>query len=186
MSDALCILSQRLRDRCPSPLQRCVCAEACRGLTAFSSLPWAGGEGQAVNQEKTPFCRSAVRQRIFPCGHRSRTDPGRGADPRGPGRKAPLAGRRQGEVVPVSLLASWCGPCLAGIPGIKRLQTTWGDKGVKIVGVGLDGPRKLVCGFGSRHGRDPRQNHADPKTHGLPGLHGGTRSSTNPRIGQFT
>lgn len=44
----------------------------------------------------------------------------------------------------MSLLASWCGPCLAGIPGLKRLQTTWGDKGVKMVGVGLDEPRMIA------------------------------------------
>jgi thiol-disulfide isomerase/thioredoxin len=46
----------------------------------------------------------------------------------------PLDGLRPGQVYVVEFWATWCGPCLAGMPHISQLQTEWGDK-VHFVGV---------------------------------------------------
>jgi thiol-disulfide isomerase/thioredoxin len=46
----------------------------------------------------------------------------------------PLDGLQPGQVHVVEFWATWCGPCLAGMPHISQLQTEWGDK-VHFVGV---------------------------------------------------
>src|SRR6185436_13396912 len=49
-----------------------------------------------------------------------------------------------GRVVLVSFFATWCFPCLAEIPTLKRLQTTYAPKGLSVVAVGLDLEGALV------------------------------------------
>jgi thiol-disulfide isomerase/thioredoxin len=46
----------------------------------------------------------------------------------------PLDGLKPGQVYVVEFWATWCGPCLAGMPHISALQTEYGDK-IRIIGV---------------------------------------------------
>ena len=41
----------------------------------------------------------------------------------------------------VDFWATWCGPCVAEIPTMKKIYAEYKDKGVEFVGVSLDRPR---------------------------------------------
>ncbi len=44
----------------------------------------------------------------------------------------------KGKVVVIDFWATWCGPCIAEIPNMKRIYAEYKDKGVEFIGVSLD------------------------------------------------
>ena len=48
----------------------------------------------------------------------------------------------KGKVVVVDFWATWCGPCVAEMPNMKKLYAEYKDKGVEFVGVSLDQPKE--------------------------------------------
>ncbi len=44
----------------------------------------------------------------------------------------------KGKVVIVDFWATWCGPCLAELPNLKKIYEKYHDRGLEIVGVNLD------------------------------------------------
>ena len=48
-----------------------------------------------------------------------------------------------GKVVVVDLWATWCPPCLKGIPHYMELQKKYGEKGVAVVGISMDKPNDI-------------------------------------------
>jgi thiol-disulfide isomerase/thioredoxin len=44
----------------------------------------------------------------------------------------------KGKVVVVDFWATWCGPCIAEMPNMKKLYAEYKDKGVEFIGVSLD------------------------------------------------
>ncbi len=49
----------------------------------------------------------------------------------------------QGKVIMLNFWATWCGPCQIEIPDFIRYQAEYADKGLQVIGVGLDEVRKL-------------------------------------------
>jgi len=47
----------------------------------------------------------------------------------------------KGKVVVIDFWATWCGPCVAEMPNMKKLYAEYKDKGVEFIGVSLDQPK---------------------------------------------
>lgn len=57
-------------------------------------------------------------------------------------------GEHRGQVVLVNYWATWCGPCREEMPGLARLSSELGPKGLAVVGVSVDeGSRETVRQF---------------------------------------
>ena len=58
------------------------------------------------------------------------------------GRPVDLKALR-GKVVLIDFWATWCGPCIAELPNVKRVYAAYHDKGFEVVGITLENARLL-------------------------------------------
>lgn len=57
-----------------------------------------------------------------------------------------------GKVVMVDFWASWCGPCRLSFPALKQLHEKYADKGLVIIGIGVDDKAEDYKKFVSKMG----------------------------------
>lgn len=62
--------------------------------------------------------------------------------------------RLRGKVVVVTYWATWCEPCKANMPNLKKLREKFGPQGLEIVGVCLDTNKQAAEAFLRSHGYD--------------------------------
>jgi len=66
------------------------------------------------------------------------------------GRAQPLAQWR-GRPLVVNFWATWCPPCVEEMPDLQVVRSAYRDRGVEVIGIGIDNPRK-IAEFRDRHG----------------------------------
>jgi thiol-disulfide isomerase/thioredoxin len=82
------------------------------------------------------------------------------------GGKAYALSRLRGRPLVVNFWARWCGPCRVEIPQLAQAQRRLGDKGLIVVGIGLEDQADTVREFARAYDMDYLVLLA--KEHGLP------------------
>jgi peroxiredoxin len=62
------------------------------------------------------------------------------------GRKVDTA-KLKGKVVLIDFWATWCGPCVAELPNVKKTYAKYHKKGFEIVGISLDSNKEKLTNF---------------------------------------
>jgi len=62
------------------------------------------------------------------------------------GRRVSLSDFR-GQAVLVDFWATWCAPCRSSMPQVERLHQRYGERGLQVIGINIEGPSHDVLGY---------------------------------------
>jgi len=110
-------------------------------VTVVSAIAWAGyggdaGSGQVADKKKTTSI--ALPEKTNNAWELK------------PFKLEGLDGERhtldewKGKVIVLNFWASWCAPCQYEIKDLVKLQSEYGEKGLQVIGIGIDEARKLA------------------------------------------
>ncbi len=88
----------------------------------------------------------------------------------------------RGKVVIVDCWASWCAPCLALLPELKRIHEKWHKDGLEIVGINLDQDVSVVRAICEKKKTDWPQVMAPTDERARTIWHEASGISTLPRV----
>ena len=46
--------------------------------------------------------------------------------------------KKKGNLLIVSFMAAWCGPCIDELPALNNLYRKYKDQGLKVIGISID------------------------------------------------
>ena len=103
-------------------------------IAAFTLLSIAGLAAPLNAQEPAPAAAPASKQ---PAPSLKAGDPAPAFKVHSILKGAEFAAFESGKIYVVEFWSTWCGPCIASIPHLSKLQAKFADKGVRIVGVNI-------------------------------------------------
>jgi peroxiredoxin len=110
-------------------------------LTMLATGALAAGVGLAVNWWRTqPASVGAEATAAFFAA----------TFPDAEGRPQPLSQWR-GRPLVVNFWATWCPPCVEEMPDLQRVRDAYRDRGVEVIGIGIDNAAKIAA-FRDKHG----------------------------------
>jgi thiol-disulfide isomerase/thioredoxin len=59
------------------------------------------------------------------------------------GKTVNFPGDYKGKIVMIDFWATWCGPCMAEVPGLVKVYNAYHDKGFEILGISLDNDKTV-------------------------------------------
>ena len=84
------------------------------------------------------------------------------------GKTIDLQKDMKGKVVVIDFWATWCGPCVAEMPNMKKIYGEFHDKGVEFIGISLDAPE-------ADHGKDKAVGFCEEERHPMAAVLPGQR-----------
>ena len=104
-------------------------------LAVFATGVLAAGLGAALNWRRTePLAVGAAATDAFFAA----------AFPDADGRPQPLSQWR-GRPLVVNFWATWCPPCVEEMPDLQRIRDEYRDRGVEVIGIGIDNAAKIAA-----------------------------------------
>ena len=53
----------------------------------------------------------------------------------------------RGQAVLVDFWATWCAPCRSSMPQVERLHQRYGERGLQVIGISIEGPSHDVLAY---------------------------------------